>query len=322
MTLGRWAARRLLLAVPVVLGITTLTFTLIHLAPGDPIYLLAGDGGSASYYADMRAKFGLDRPVPEQFARYALAVLTGDFGYSFTYQLPVSSIIAQHAFASILLGGTALVLAVVNGTSLALIAAFNRGRTIDAAIRVASAVMYSAPVFWIGQILIIVAAVQWGWFPVAGMTSARDSLQGFDLVRDVSRHLVLPAVALSLPFTAIVARLVRASLIDAIDEPFVQAARARGLSQRQAVIRHAAPHAAVTLATLAGQHAPQLVAGAAITEYLFAWPGLGAVVLHASLHRDYPLVTSAFLVISIVVVSSNAITDAVCAWLDPRVRFL
>lgn len=320
MTLRRWVVRRLLLALPVVIGITALTFALIHLAPGDPIHMLAGDGGSPSYYADMRAKFGLDRPVLEQFGFYARAVLSGDFGFSFTYQLPVSSVIADHAFPSILLGGAALVLAIVNGSSLALFAAMNRRKPVDAAIRMGSAVMYSMPVFWTGQILIIVLAVQWGWFPVAGMTSARHSFTGIEYLLDVSRHLFLPAVALSLPFTALVVRLVRASLVDAIDEPFVQAAKARGLSERQAIIRHAAPHAAVTLATMVGQHAPQIVAGAAITEYLFAWPGLGAVVLHASLHRDYPLVTSAFLIISIVVVSSNAVTDAVCAWLDPRVR--
>ncbi|MEO6349388.1 MAG: ABC transporter permease, partial [Candidatus Limnocylindrales bacterium] len=251
---------------------------------------------------------------------YARAVVTGDFGYSFTYQLPVSSVIAHHAFASVLLGATALALAVAGGVCLALLSAFYRNRTVDVAIRTLSAVMYSAPVFWIGQLLIIVVAVQLGWLPVAGMTSARESLNGVDLVLDVARHLLLPAIALSLPFMALVARLVRASLIDALDEPFVQAARARGLSERQVVIRHAAPHAAVTLATLVGQHAPQVVAGAAIIEYLFAWPGLGAVVLHASLHRDYPLVTSSFLIISIAVVSSNAITDAACAWLDPRVR--
>ncbi len=320
MTMGQWAVRRLLQALPVVVGITTLTFALIHLAPGDPIYLMAGDGGSPLYYDDLRAKFGLDRPVLEQFGLYARAVVTGDFGYSFTYQLPVLSVIVDHAFASFLLGTTALVLAVVGGVCLALLSAFHRGRTVDAAIRIGSAVLYAAPVFWIGQILIIVVAVQLGWLPVAGMTSARESLAGADLVLDVARHLLLPALALALPFMALVARLVRASLLDALDEPFVQAAQARGFSERRVVIRHVAPHAAVTLATLVGQHAPQIVAGAAIIEYLFAWPGLGAVVLHASLHRDYPLVTSSFLIISVAVVSSNAITDAVCAWLDPRVR--
>ena len=318
MTVGGWALRRLLLALPVVLGVTTLTFALIHLAPGDPVYLLGGDGGSASYYADMRVKFGLDRTLVEQFARYARAALTGDFGYSFTYESPVSAVIARHAPASILLGTAALLLSLLGGVCLALVPTQWPWRGLDAAISVASAVIYSAPVFWTGQILIIVVAVHLGLLPVGGMTTARETLGGVRLALDVATHLILPAVTLSLPFMAVVARVTRASLRDAMREPFIQAAAARGLSRPRVVFRHAAPHTAVALTTLIGQHAPQIVAGAAITEYLFGWPGLGSAVLHASLHRDYPLVTSSFLIISTAVVCSSALSDAVCAWLDPR----
>lgn len=320
MTLAGWAVRRLLLALPVVIAITTLTFALIHLAPGDPVYLLAGDGGSPAYYADMRVKFGLDRPIGEQFLRYAAAAATGDFGYSFTYQSPVTRVIAQHAPASILLGFAALTLSIAGGVALAFVVTLWPSRVLETSIRVVSAAMYSAPVFWTGQILIIVVAVKLGFLPVGGMTTARETLAGAGLGLDVLKHLILPAVTLALPFMAVVARVTRASLRDAVREPFVQAAKARGLSHRQVVIRHAAPHAAVALTTLVGQHAPQIVAGAAITEYLFAWPGIGAVILHASLHRDYPLVTSSFLIISTAVVCSNALSDAVCAWLDPRIR--
>lgn len=319
MTAAAWALRRFLYAIPVVLGITTLTFALIHLAPGDPVYLLAGDGGSPAYYTDMRAKFGLDRPVPEQFLRYTRAALSGDFGYSFTYDAAVTDVLLHHAPASILLGTTALALALAGGVALALLPALRRSVVLDAGIRVGAAVMYSAPVFWTGQILIIVAAVQLGLLPVGGMTSARETYEGTALAADIARHLILPAVTLSLPFMAVVARVTRASLDEALREPFVAAAMARGLSYRQAVLRHAAPHAAVALAALVGLQAPQIVAGAAITEYLFGWPGVGSVILHASLHRDYPLVTSAFLVISTAVVLSNALADALCAWLDPRI---
>lgn len=315
-----WAIRRALAALPVVAGITLLTFTLVHLAPGDPIYLLAGDGGSPSYYADMRAKFGLDRPLVEQFARYARAALTADFGYSFAYQAPVSRVLADHAGASLLLGISALTIATAVGFGLALLLTIHGSRQLDAAVRVASSVMYAAPVFLTGQVLIIVAAVKWGLLPVGGMTAARETHSGLSFALDVARHLVLPAVTLALPFLAIVARVCRASLLDVMREPFMQAARARGLSHRRIVVCHAAPHAALTLATLVGQHAPQIVAGAAVTEWLFGWPGLGSVVLHASVHRDYPLVTSSFLVVAIAVVFFNAAADAVCAWLDPRIR--
>ena len=320
MTLPNWIARRLLLAIPVIGGITTLTFALIQLAPGDPVYLLAGDGGSPSYYEDMRVKFGLDRPLVEQFVLYLRAAATGDLGHSFTYDAPVSAVILGHVPASILLGTAAMIIAVLGGTGLALASVIWRVRAIEGAIRVASAVMYAAPVYWTGQILIILIGVQLALLPVGGMTSARETLAGTPWAIDLARHLVLPAVTLALPFMAVILRVTRASLADTLDEPFVQGARARGLSHRQVLLRHALPHAAVAIVTLAGQHAPQIVAGAAITEYLFGWPGVGSVVLHASMHRDYPLVTAAFLMISSSVVLFNALSDAVCAWLDPRIR--
>jgi len=319
-TFTRWAARRLLLALPVIAGITVLTFFLIHLAPGDPLYLLAGDGGSPAYYAEMRAKFALDRPLPEQFATYARALVSGDFGYSFTYEAPVIEVLTRYAPASVLLGATALALSVFGGALLATLSVMHRSPVLDSAIRAGSALMYSAPVYWTGQVLILVVAVKAGLLPVGGLTTARETLSGAALVIDVLQHLILPAVTLAVPFMAVIARVARAALIDVMEDTFICAARARGLSPRQLLFRHAWPQATASVMTLAGQYAPQIIGGAAFTEYLFGWPGLGNVVLHAALHRDYPLVTSAFLFISIAVVFCNAAADAVCAWLDPRVR--
>lgn len=319
-SLLRWAVRRLLLALPVIAGVAALTFTLIHLAPGDPIYLLAGDGGSPAYYADMRAKYGLDRPLAEQFVRYARAVFTADLGYSFMYQAPVVEVILQHAPASILLGTTSLLIASAGGFALGLLSVLSRSRSLDAAVRVGASVTYAAPVFWIGQLLMILLSVKLGLLPVAGMTSAREVTSGLGFVADVARHLVLPALTLSLVFMAVVARVSRASLIETTHEPFVGAARARGLTRRQLVLRHAAPNALVPVMALVGEQATQIVAGAALTEALFGWPGVGYLVLHASLHRDYPLVTAAFILITAGVVVFNALTDLACAWLDPRMR--
>jgi peptide/nickel transport system permease protein len=315
----RWAGRRLLMAVPVVVAVTTLTFVLIHLAPGDPIYLLAGDSGSPAYYEEMRQKYGLDRPLPEQFARYGRAALTGDFGYSFMYQAPVWSVIATHAPASLLLGATAVLLATVGGLLLGMLAV-GLPRLADASIRGVSSAVYAAPVFWTGQVLIIIFAVQLGMLPVGGMTTAREALQGWALARDVAWHLLLPAVTLSLPFMAVVLRVTRAATLEALRESFVQAAYARGLTRARIVARHAAPHAWAPVAALVGQHASGIVAGAALTEALFGWPGIGYLVLHASLHRDIPLVTGAFIMISAAVVFFNAAADALGAWLDPRIE--
>ena len=315
-----WLVHRLLLAVPVVVGVTVLTFILIHLAPGDPIYMLAGDGGSASYYADMRAKYGLDRSFGEQFLRYVRAVAVGDFGYSFMYQAPVLQLLLHHASASLLLGFSALVLATAGGFAAGTLSAVTRSHLLHVAIRAGGALAFAAPVFWTGQLLVLVATIKLGILPAGGMSSARTSPTGLAHAADVMRHLVLPALTLALPFAAVVAGVTRASMLEALREPYVRALYARGLSRRRVVVRHVARVAFVPVAALVGQHAAQVVASGAITEALFGWPGIGYLVLHASLHRDYPLVTAAFILVSSSVVFFNALTDAAGAWLDPRVR--
>jgi len=228
---GRWLLHRFALAAGVVVGVATLTFALIHLAPGDPIYVLAGDGGSPDYYADMRAKYGLDRPIVEQFGRYAKAVAVADFGYSFMYQAPVVRVLLQHAPASLLLGFSALLLATCAGFTIGMVSGTRPNGPFDTLTRALASVIYSAPVFWTGQMLIILVAVKLRLLPAGGFTSARDDLHGLQYAIDVGRHLVLPAVTLSLPFMAVVARVTRAAIAEALREPFVLAATARGLSR-------------------------------------------------------------------------------------------
>ena len=316
----RWVTRRALLAVVVVVGVTALTFLLIHLAPGDPIILLAGDGGNAAYYDAMRAKYGLDRPILDQFGRYLRAVMSGDFGYSFMYQQPVMRVLLDHLPATLLLGGTSLLLSVALGFGAALACVIWPIRAIDAALRAIASLAFSAPVYWTGQVFILVAAVKLGVLPAGGISSARESLHGLSYAGDVFWHLLLPAFTLSLPFAAVVLRVSRASMLETAREPYVRAALARGLSRSRLILRHVARNASVPVVTLVGQHAAQLLAGAALTEALFGWPGVGHLVLHAGAHRDYPLVTAAFIFISAGVVFFNVLTDAATAWLDPRVR--
>ena len=200
---ARWLTRRALLAVLVVAGVTALTFLLIHLAPGDPIILLAGDGGNASYYDAMRAKYGLDRPILDQFWRYVLAVMSGDFGYSFMYQQPVIRVLLDHVPATLLLGGTSLLLSIALGFGAALVCVTWPVRAVDAAIRAVASIAFSAPVYWTGQVFILVAAVKLGVLPAGGISSARESLDGLPYAADVFRHLLLPAFTLSLPFAAV-----------------------------------------------------------------------------------------------------------------------
>jgi peptide/nickel transport system permease protein len=315
-----WCARRVASGILVVAGIAALTFVLVHLAPGDPVYLLAGDSGSLAYYQEMRAKYGLDRTLFEQFVLYGRSILWRDFGYSFMYQAPVFEVVMAHLPASLLLGATATVLATVVGSALGYLAVAHRSNRVDAIVRGWASASYAAPVFWTGQLLMILMSVKLGWLPVGGMFEARQSTTGIDAIVDVGRHLILPALTLSLPFMAVVIRVSRASLLETLREPFVDAAYARGLGRHRVMLRHAAPLAALPVVALVGQHAAQLAAGAALTESLFAWPGIGYLILHASQHRDYPLVTATFIVISTAVVVVNALTDALCAWLDPRIR--
>lgn len=316
---ARWIMSRVALAVAVVIGVATLTFALIHLAPGDPIYALAGDGGSPEYYADMRAKYGLDRPIAEQFGRYAKAVAVADFGYSFMYQAPVARVLAQHAPASLLLGFTALILATSAGFTIGMIAGARPDGPFEAVTTALASITYSAPVFWTGQVLIVVFAVKLRLLPAGGMTSAREDLHGLSFALDVVKHLVLPAMTLSLPFMAVVARVTRAAISETLREPYILAAAARGVPRRRIVTKHAAVNALAPLVALVGEHAAGVVAGAALTEALFGWPGLGYLMLHAALHRDYPLVTSTFIVISASVVFFNAAADVACTYLDPRI---
>ena len=315
-----WALRRLIAAVPVVLGIAALSFLLIHLAPGDPIYLLAGDGGSPAYYAEMRARYGLDRSLGEQFIRYLTAIGRGDFGHSFMYQRPVAGLLADHLLASLLLGMAALTLAGSAGFAAGALAASTRSRAADGLIRGAASLAYAAPVFWTGQMLVLIAAVRLGWLPVSGFSSTRESLTGLAYAGDVARHLVLPAITLALPLMAVIARLTRAAMIEASREPFARAGLARGLTRRRVLAVHVAPHALIPVSAFVGQHAAEIVAGAALTEALFGWPGAGYLVMHASLHRDYPLVIAAFIGISVSVVVINALVDTLMTWLDPRLR--
>jgi len=316
----RYIARRLLAGVPLIVGVLAIAFGLIHLAPGDPIQALAGDGGDAAYYAAMRARYGLDRPVPEQFGRYALAILRGDLGYSFSYGQPVSRVILDRLPATLLLTGTALVLATALGLGLGVLTALRLHGALDHTVAVVTLTAYAMPVFWLGQLLVLLFAVRLGLLPVQGMISVREGYTGGRHLLDVARHLALPALTLALPQVALNARLMRTSLREALAEEYIATARAKGLAERAVIWRHALRNALLPVVTALGGHLGVLLTGAALTETVFAWPGLGRLLLDAALKRDYPLLMAIFLLVSVVVVAANLLTDILYTALDPRVR--
>lgn len=316
--LGRVVARRVTQAVPVVAGIVTLTFFLIHLAPGDPVYMMAGEGGDAAYYAEMRGRYGLDRPLGEQYVRYVGAVLQGDFGHSYAYQRPVVDVVLERLPATLLLSATALILATVAGMALGVVAALTPASRLDLWLRVATSVIFAAPVFWTGQVLLLLFAVVVPVFPVGGLTSLRDTSRTG--LGDLLWHLTLPAVSLSFGFLAALSRVVRGSLSVETRREYVRAARARGDSRVRAVLGHALPNALLPAITLIGHQSGYLLTGAGLAEVVFGWPGIGRLLLDASSERDYPLVIAVLLAVSLLVVAANVVTDTFYVAADPRVE--
>jgi peptide/nickel transport system permease protein len=311
---------RLLQAVPLVLGILILTFILIHLAPGDPIYALAGQSGDAAYYASMRAKFGLDLPLAEQLGIYLLNALHGDFGYSYTHSQPVFAVIADRIPATLLLMVPAVALSSVLGVWLGVQSAAHLDGPADHAIVTGTLLGAAVPAFWLGQMLVIFFAAGLGLFPVQGMSSARGSPTGLNAVLDVLHHLVLPVITLATLQLTLVTRLTRAGLREALTEDYVRTGRAKGLNGVQVLLRHALPNALLPVVTLVGSQFGTLLTGAVLTEIIFAWPGIGRLLYDATLARDYPLLMGIFLLASVGVIAANLIVDLLYAWLDPRIR--
>lgn len=320
MSFSRYAARRLLTAVPALLVVVVITFGLVHLAPGDPIYLLAGDGGTPEYYALMRQKLGLDRPWLEQLARYLAQVTRGDFGRSLQQGRPVTELMGGRLPATLLLSGTAFLAAVLLGVGLGILAGTRPGGVVDRLVLGITAVGSVIPVFWTGLLLVLIFSLWLGWFPVQGMTSARTVAAHSSGAEDVLRHLALPVFTLALQPLASFSRVMRVKLLEALSEPYVITARAKGLSGTR-VLLHAVKNALLPVVTVIGGYAPILVSGTVLTEVVFGWPGLGRLALDATLSRDYPLILGLVILGSAGTVMINLLTDLTYAVLDPRVAY-
>jgi ABC-type dipeptide/oligopeptide/nickel transport system permease component len=295
------------MTVPVLMGVATLVFALIHLVPGDPAQAMLGDSASPDDLADLRAKLGLDQPLLSQYAHFATRLAHGDLGLSFRYGTPVVAEIGQRLGRTAELAFAAMGVALAFAIPLGVAAALNRGRPIDQAAMAASLAGISMPNFWLGPLLAIVLAVEWGWLPVSGTGSWR--------------NLVLPAVTLGAALAAILARMTRVSLVEELRELYVVAARARGLSRPRAVITHAFRNSLIPVVTIVGLQFGSVLTGTIITETIFAWPGVGRLLIQAITFRDYPLVQGCILLISVTYVAMNLLVDLTYAWLDPRIRY-
>ncbi len=303
----RYLIRRILLTIPVLIGVATLVFSLIHLVPGDPAQAMLGDGASERDIADLRSRLGLDQPLLEQYARFMRGVARGDLGTSFRTGQPVVGAILERVPATIELAMASMLVAMVVAIPLGIVAAVRRGTFADYTAMTVALAGISIPNFWLGPMLAIVFAVQLGWLPVSG--------------RGGWQSLVLPAVALGAALAAILARMTRASLLEELRELYVRAARARGVSRVRAILAHALRNSLIPLVTILGLQFGAVLTGAVITETIFAWPGVGRLLIQSIGFRDYPLVQGCILLIAITYVSVNLLTDLLYGVLDPRIRY-
>ncbi|HXA96787.1 MAG TPA: ABC transporter permease [Candidatus Dormibacteraeota bacterium] len=316
-----YLARRLLALFPLVLGVVLLGFAIVQLAPGDPVQVLVGDyPAPPEYVKQVRERFGLDAPRWVQLGRYVGEVARGNLGYSFFYNQPVRDVLASRIGATLLLMSSALVLAAVGGVLLGVAGGRRPGSWVDHVLMLLGLVGYSLPVFWLGQLLLIAFSIKLDLLPTQGMRSIAFNLTPVERMLDVVRHLALPALTLATRYVALNVRLTRTSLVEVSAMDYLTTARAKGLAERIVIYKHALRNALIPVVTVMGVNVGHLVAGAVLTETVFAWPGLGRLIFEAILHRDYPVMLGGLLLTSVFVVVGNLLADLACALIDPRIR--
>jgi peptide/nickel transport system permease protein len=305
----------------IILCILVLNFLIVHMVPGDPLHALLGDFPVPPGYAEkIRADFGLDRPILVQLGYYLGNLAQGNLGFSFANRMPVLELILARLGPTLLLMLPALFFAAVLGVVLGVTAAPRAGSVQDSALTALSLFGYSVPIFWLGQMLVIVFAIHLGWLPAQGMKSMREEYEGWDAVLSLMRHLALPGFSVMIFYIAIVARVARASVAEALHHDYVLTARAKGLSGRTILWRHVLPNAMIPVVTVIGYNFGHSLTGAILVETVFAWPGIGSLFITSITNRDYPVLQGIFLLAAVSVVVINILTDLLYALLDPRVR--
>lgn len=305
--MAKFIFRRFFFTIPVLLGVVTLVFSLIHLVPGDPVQIMLGEGAQASDVEQLRHRLGLDKPVLFQYRTYLWNLIRGDLGVSFRFGEPVGRIVAQRYPATLQLALLSLATAVMIAVPAGILAATHPGRWLDRSITSATLLGISLPNFVLGPIAIIVFSILLGWLPVSG--------------RGGISHFVLPVLTLGASLSAILTRMVRASMIEELQEDYVKTARAKGLAESRVLLRHALKNGLIPVVTVLGLQFGTLLAGAIITETIFSWPGIGRLTVQAINSRDYPLIQGAILVIAGTYVLVNLLTDLAYGWLDPRIKY-
>jgi peptide/nickel transport system permease protein len=309
MGLFPFAVRRALQLVPVLLGLTLIVFALQAVALGDPVRAAMGQRGDPEAIARIRTDYGLDAPLWVQYGQYLGRLLRGDLGRSFRQQVPVADLIAERLPATLRLALAAMGLAALLGVAAGVAAAVGHGRVLDAAVMTVALLGISTPVFWLGMMLVLLFAVTLGWFPISGYGEGD------------WRHLILPALTLGALHVGYIARMTRSSLLEILGEDYLRTARAKGLHESVVLLKHGLRNASLPILTLVGIGVGDVLVGAPLTETVFAWPGLGRLLVAAAANRDLPVVLGATLLFALIYVVANFLVDCCYVLADPRLRF-
>jgi peptide/nickel transport system permease protein len=314
-------ARRIATSLAIVAGVVTLTFLLLHAAPGDPAERLLGPTATAEQVAAARRALGLDQPLAEQYAKWVSHAARGDWGTSLATGRPAGRLIAEAWPATVRLVGLSLVLSYLLGVTLGAVQARLAGTRADTALSVASVTLYALPGYWLGLMLVMLFTYRWRALPAFGAAGLdADFLTGTARLVDALRHLALPLTTLTLIGIGGTARFVRGAMLDVASQPFVLVARSKGIPERRVTYHHVLRNALIPVVTLLGLSLPALFSGAVFVEAIFAWPGVGRVLVEAVQARDYPVVMAATTVSALLVVTGNVLADLLVSWIDPRVR--
>ena len=297
---------RLVGVFSVTFGVLLLTFLLIHLVPGDPVAVMLGESASSADIAVLRAALGLDQPLLQQFGTYLYKIAHADFGVSIHTQTPIVELLKSRYPATLQLALLALMIGILIGVPLGIYSALKAGRWQDILVTIVSVRLSAMPAFWLGPVLMLIFALWLGWLPVSGMESAA--------------AIILPAVTLGLGLSAILTRMTRTSLLEVLSDDYIRTARAKGLSEREVIVRHALRAALLPIITIVGLQMGALLAGAVITETIFSWDGIGRLLVESIEKRDYPVTQACVLVVALSYVLVNLVTDLLYRWADPRVR--
>jgi len=311
-----YLTRRLTTIFFLLVGVSIIGFSILQLAPGGPLSMLAQTGDmSPQDLAILARQMGLDAPVPVQYFRWATHIIVGDWGRSYRDHLPVLEIIGSRIGATLLLMLTATTIAVIVGTLIGVRSGIRRGGKFDTAFSVVLVALVSIPTFWLGLVAIYVFSVKLGWFP-----AGNEETPGDGSFIDVLRHLVLPALVLAMVNVAIWSRYMRASITDAISQDYVRTARAKGLSEFQILWRHVIPNSLLPMISIAGMQLPAQLGGALVTETVFTWPGMGRLFMDSLNYRDYPVILGVLMLTAMLTLLGSLIADICYAVADPRIR--